>query len=111
PVQKDSARYKTSAKIVSCLTSDTNLLATDTTLSYVAPTLTAQHQQLAGAPELDPWVDAVGDARGRTSGGLGTRYPVISEQLWTAVQGALSGGKSPQSALQDAQKAVDNHQG
>jgi multiple sugar transport system substrate-binding protein len=110
PVQKDGARYAVSAKIVACLTSDANLMATDTTLSYIAPTATVQAQQVAKAPELKPWVDAVAAARGRTSDGLGTKYPVISQQLWTAVQGALSGGKSPKSALEAAQKAVENHQ-
>jgi multiple sugar transport system substrate-binding protein len=109
PVQKDDARYPTTAKIVSCLTDDANLLATDTTLSYVAPTGTVQHQQVVKEPGLQPWVDAVAAARGRTSDGLGTRYPVISQQLWTAVQGALSGGKSPQSALDAAQKAAESH--
>ncbi|SHN10230.1 sugar ABC transporter substrate-binding protein [Actinacidiphila paucisporea] len=109
PVQKDTGRYKTTAAIVSCLTSDPNLLATDTTLSYVAPTTTVQSQQVSKDAELKPWVAAVAAARGRTSNGLGTNYPVISEQLWAAVQGALSGGKSPQSALETAQKAVENH--
>jgi multiple sugar transport system substrate-binding protein len=111
PVQKDGARYAVSAKIVACLTSDANLMATDTTLSYIAPTTAVQSRQTAKDPELAPWKAAVGAARGRTSGGLGTTYPVISEQLWGAVQSALSGGKSPQAALQDAQKAVENHQG
>ncbi len=110
PVQKDSARYTVSARIVACLTSDANLMATDTTLSYIAPTTTVQARQTAEDPELGPWKTAVGDARGRTSGGLGVKYPVISEQMWGAVQGALSGGKSPQAALQEAQKAVENHQ-
>jgi multiple sugar transport system substrate-binding protein len=109
PVQKDTARYKTSAKIVSCLTSDANLLTTDTTLSYVAPTAAVQNQQAAQAPEMKPWVAAVAAARGRTSNGLGTKYPVISQQMWTAFQAALSGGKSPKSALEAAQKAVENH--
>jgi multiple sugar transport system substrate-binding protein len=109
PVQKDTARYKTSAKIVSCLTSDANLLTTDTTLSYVAPTAAVQNQQAARAPEMKPWVAAVAAARGRTSNGLGTKYPVISQQMWTAFQAALSGGKSPKSALEAAQKAVENH--
>jgi multiple sugar transport system substrate-binding protein len=109
PVQKDSGRYKTTAQIVSCLTADTNLLASDTTLSYIAPTTTVQNEQVAKDPELKPWVDAVAAARGRTSDGLGTRYPVISQQMWTAVQSALSGSKSPQAALQAAQKAAENH--
>lgn len=60
-------------------------------------------------PELKPWRQAVAAARGRTSGGLGVRYPVISQQLWTAVQAALSGGKSPEAALKAAQSAADSH--
>ncbi|SEM52321.1 sugar ABC transporter substrate-binding protein [Streptacidiphilus jiangxiensis] len=111
PVQKDSSRYATDKKIVECLISARNLLATDTTLSYVAPTSAVQTQQVQANPALGPWVAAVAAARGRTSGGLGTKYPVISQQLWTAVQSALSGGQSPQAALGAAQQAVANHQG
>ena len=40
-------------------------------------------------------MDAVKAAKGRTSDDLGTKYPKISEPLWTAVQAALSGSKSP----------------
>jgi multiple sugar transport system substrate-binding protein len=106
PVQKDTGRYDVSKKIVNCLISSTNLLATDTTLSYIAPTSAVQTQQVQQNPKLKPWVDAVAAARGRTSNGLGTKYPVISQQLWTAVQAALSGGKSPQAALDAAQQAA-----
>ncbi|MFE1834522.1 sugar ABC transporter substrate-binding protein [Streptomyces sviceus] len=107
PVQKDSGRYDVTKKIVTCLTSSANLLATDTTLAYVAPTAAVQTQQVKANPELKPWVDAVAAARGRTSGGLGTKYPTISQPMWTAVQSALSGGQSPQAALGAAQKAAD----
>jgi multiple sugar transport system substrate-binding protein len=106
PVQKDTGRYDVSKKIVTCLTSSTSSLATDTTLMYVAPTAAVQAQQVAKNPELKPWVAAVAAARGRTSGGLGTKYPTISQPLWTAVQAALSGGKSPQAALDTAQSAA-----
>ncbi|WP_329171512.1 sugar ABC transporter substrate-binding protein [Streptomyces sp. NBC_01477] len=109
PVQKDTARYKVSAKIVACLTDSPNLLATDTTLSYIAPTGVVQSRQTTADPELKPWTEAVAAARGRTSDGLGVRYPVISQQLWTAVQSALSGSKSPQAALKAAQSAADSH--
>ncbi|MEU0073000.1 extracellular solute-binding protein [Streptomyces sp. NPDC006332] len=106
PVQKDTARYDVSKKIVTCLTNSANLLSTDTTLAYVAPTAEVQAQQVKANPKLKPWVDAVASARGRTSGGLGTKYPTISQPMWTAVQGALSGGKSPQDALDSAQTAA-----
>jgi multiple sugar transport system substrate-binding protein len=106
PVQKDTGRYKATKKIVDCLTSSANLLSTDTTLTYVAPTAAVQTEQVKSNPALKPWVDAVAAARGRTSGGLGTKYPTISEPMWTAVQSALSGGKSPQAALEAAQTAA-----
>ncbi|MFE9426436.1 extracellular solute-binding protein [Kitasatospora sp. NPDC006697] len=106
PVQKDTARYATSKKIVDCLISEQNLQATDTTLSYVAPVQSVQQQQVAQNPALQPWVTAVAAAKGRTSGGLNTDYPVVSEQLWTAVQSALSGAQSPKDALSAAQKAA-----
>jgi multiple sugar transport system substrate-binding protein len=106
PVQKDTSRYDVSKKIVTCLTNSTNLLSTDTALTYVAPTAQVQAQQVKQNPELKPWISAVAAARGRTSGGLGTKYPTISQPMWTAVQSALSGGKSPQAALDTAQTAA-----
>lgn len=106
PVQGKTDRYTTSQKIVTCLTSTDNLLNTDTTLSYVAPTTEVQDKQVAANAELKPWVDAVKAAKGRTSDDLGTKYPKISEQLWKAVQSALSGSQSPKDALAAAQSAV-----
>ncbi|NEM92038.1 sugar ABC transporter substrate-binding protein [Galbitalea soli] len=106
PVQKDAARYATTKKIVNCLTSTANFVTTDNTLSYIAPTADAQAAQVAGNAALKPWVDAVKAAKGRTSDNLGTKYPKISEQLWTAVQTALSGSQTPEAALKAAQTAA-----
>ncbi|MFI1753380.1 extracellular solute-binding protein [Streptomyces sp. NPDC020571] len=106
PAQGDTGRYTTSRKLVSCLTSSENLNTTDATLSYVAPTGEVQDKQVAANAGLKPWVDAVKAAKGRTSDDLGTKYPRISEQLWKAVQSALSGAQSPKDALAKAQSAV-----
>lgn len=106
PVQGDTGRYTTTQKLVTCLTSTENLYDTDTTLSYVAPTTEVQDKQVAANPALKPWVDAVKAAKGRTSDDLGTKYPKISEQIWKAVQPALSGSRSPKDALAAAQSAV-----
>jgi multiple sugar transport system substrate-binding protein len=106
PVQKDTGRYATSQKLATCLTSTANLYDTDTTLSYVAPTSEVQDKQVAANADLKPWVDAVKAAKGRTSDDLGTKYPRISEQMWKAVQSALSGSRSPKDALTAAQAAV-----
>ena len=106
PVQKDTKRYATSEKVISCLTSADNAYTTDTTLSYIAATDAVQAKQVAAAPDLKVWVDAVHAAKGRTSDNLGTKYPKISEPLWTAFQAALSGGKAPQAALSAAQSTA-----
>ncbi|MGC4767376.1 sugar ABC transporter substrate-binding protein [Micromonospora sp. DT44] len=103
PVQSKTGRYATSQKLVTCLTSADNLLTTDTTLSYVAPVAAVQDRQATENPKLKVWVEAVRAAKGRTGDNLGTKYPKISEPLWSAVQAALSGGKSPQEALTAAQ--------
>lgn len=105
PVRSDTSRYGTSAKIVACLTSADNAFTTDTTLSYIGATAAVQRKQAADS-DLTSWVAAVRSAKGRTSDNLGTKYPKISQQLWTAVQAALSGSASPQSALQSAQNAA-----
>jgi multiple sugar transport system substrate-binding protein len=106
PVQKDTATYKTSAKIVSCLSSTSNIVTTDNTLNYVAPTQAGQQAQVATDASLQSWVSAVGVAKARTGDNLGTNYPIISQQLWTAVQKAESGAATPASALQSAQAAA-----
>jgi multiple sugar transport system substrate-binding protein len=108
PVQSKTARYATTEKLVSCLTNTDNSLKTDTTLSYIAPTTAVQQQQVADNPDLKVWVDAVAVAKGRTSDNLGTKYPKISQPMWTAVQAALSGSKAPQAAMSAAQSAAAN---
>lgn len=105
PVQGDTARYKVSEKLVACLTSAGHAAATDATLSYIGASGAVQARQAAD-PQLAAWVTAVRAAKGRTSDDLGSRYPRISQQLWTAVQAALSGSASPQAALQSAQAAA-----
>jgi multiple sugar transport system substrate-binding protein len=105
PVQSRTGRYPTSEKLISCLTSADNAYTTDTTLSYVGATQALQAKQ-AATPALAPWVTAVQAAKGRTSDDLGTKYPKISQQMWTAVQASLSGSAGPQSALTSAQKAA-----
>ncbi|MEU8194981.1 extracellular solute-binding protein [Microbispora amethystogenes] len=106
PVQQDTARYATTQKLVTCLASTDNSLATDTTLSYIAPTEEVQTKQVEQNPDLKVWVEAVKAAKGRTSDNLGTKYPKISEPLWKATQAALSGSQPPQEALAAAQSAA-----
>jgi len=106
PVQKDTKRYTTTQKLIACLSSTDNALATDTTLSYIAATDAVQTKQVAANAELKVWVEAVKAAKGRTSDNLGTKYPKISEPMWKGFQAALSGGKSAQDAFTAAQTSA-----
>ena len=106
PVQSDTSRYATSEKIVDCLTSAGNAYTTDNTLSYIAASTAVQTKQVAANPALAVWVTAVQSGKARTGDDLGTNYPKISQELWTAIQSALSGSSSPQSALATAQSAA-----
>jgi multiple sugar transport system substrate-binding protein len=103
PVQTETGRYTVTEKLIGCLSSADNALTTDTTLSYIAATEAVQQKQVAANPELTVWVEAVKAAKGRTSDDLGTKYPKISQPLWTAFQAALSGSATPADALKTAQ--------
>jgi multiple sugar transport system substrate-binding protein len=104
PVQSDTDRYDVTRQIVECMTTPEGFVETATTFAYyIPPTPDGQAALLEAQPELQPWVDAVRGAKGRTSDNLGTDYPKISEALWTAVQNALSGSATPADALAQAQ--------
>ncbi|WP_030158775.1 extracellular solute-binding protein [Glycomyces sp. NRRL B-16210] len=104
PAQADTDRYDVTRQIVECMTTPEGFVETATTFAYyVPPTAEGQDALLAAEPDLEPWVAAVREAKGRTSDNLGTDYPKISEALWTAVQNALSGSASPADALAQAQ--------
>jgi multiple sugar transport system substrate-binding protein len=60
--------------------------------------------QQAG-PEWSVYINQTIYARPRTLG-YGTEYPKISEAVWTAIQAALSGSASVQSALSTAQSQI-----
>ncbi len=108
PVQDDDGRYNITTQIVECMTTPEGLVETATTFAYyIPPTLEGQDALLEENAELEPWVDAVRSAKGRTSDDLGTDYPLISEALWTAVQNALSGSMSADEALGTAQTEAE----
>jgi multiple sugar transport system substrate-binding protein len=108
PVQDDDARYEVTTQIVECMTTPEGLVETAETFAYyIPPTTAGQEALLAANPDLEPWVEAVRTAKGRTSDDLGTDYPLISEAMWTAVQNALSGGMSVEEALSTAQSDAE----
>lgn len=108
PVQDDDARYDVTSQIVECMTDTDGAVETATTFAYYVPPTEDGQEALLGEDEsLEPWVEAVRSAKGRTSDNLGTDYPLISEQLWTAVQLSLSGSATPEEALAQAQEDAE----
>lgn len=105
PVQEDTSRYDVTSQIAECMTDTEGAVETATTFAYyIPPTEDGQEALLAEDESLQTWVEAVRSAKGRTSDNLGTDYPLISEQLWTAVQLSLSGSATPEEALTQAQE-------
>jgi multiple sugar transport system substrate-binding protein len=108
PATQDTSRYDVSKQIVECMSTTEGQVETAVTFSYYIPaTHEAQEALLVEHPELEVWVEAVRSARGRTSE-LGQDYPKVSEQVWTAVQNALSGTMTPEEALREAQSAAES---
>lgn len=108
PIQEDVERYDVTRQIVECMTTPEGFVETANTFAYyIPPTAEGQDALLEENEDLETWVSAVQEAKGRTSDNLGTDYPVISEELWTAVQNALSGAATPQEALEEAQANVE----
>lgn len=107
PIQLDTSRYETSSKLVRCLTEADNSLVSNEALQYVAPSTEAQEKQIAANPEFEVWVDTINAGKMRTGDGLGTKFPIIDQQLWTALQNSLSGSMTPTDALKNAQDLAE----
>ncbi|MBF4636107.1 sugar ABC transporter substrate-binding protein [Agreia pratensis] len=100
-VVSDPAKQKLSAEFAQCMIEPDNLKPWATGQSYIMPYADAAAAQATENPALVPWVEAISVAQGRTSD-LGVAYPDTSKALYTAIQEALTGSKSPKAALDDA---------
>lgn len=73
---------------------------------YYLPTKPAViRQYLAGGPEFTEFAREIETARPRTTE-YGSNYPKVSEAIWTAIQAAITGTASVNSALQTAQGTI-----
>ncbi len=81
-----------------------------TGLMYYLPTkpaVTAQY--LKGGPEYTVFAHETATSRSRTTQ-YGANYPKVSQAIWTAIQSAITGTASAQSALTTAQGTVSGVQ-
>jgi len=66
-------------------------------------------QFLKGGPEYTVFAQETQTARSRTTE-YGANYPKVSQAIWTAIQAAITGTSSVNSALQTAQGAISGVQ-
>ncbi|HEX3781987.1 MAG TPA: extracellular solute-binding protein [Pseudonocardiaceae bacterium] len=99
----NGAKTGKAAAVIKCLTSATNSLSWSKLVDYVPADQAAARQLAISDPQLTPFVDEIGGAKGRTAE-LGANYPKYSQALWTAVQSAIAGQSTPQAALDEAQQ-------
>jgi multiple sugar transport system substrate-binding protein len=73
---------------------------------YYVPTKPVVTKEfLKGGEEYEVFAEQSLTARPRTTE-YGANYPKVSQAVWTAIQAALTGTKTPEQALTDAQQAV-----
>jgi len=98
----DTTTERNAAAVLKCMLTGANVLKITGASAYVPsqPALTAV--AVRHNPALAPFAAEIATARSRTAV-LGPRYPVVSQALWTAIQEALVGSKTPSAALQQAQ--------
>ncbi|MFD3683505.1 extracellular solute-binding protein [Nocardiopsis sp. NPDC058631] len=106
----DPGREQVAAELVACMTTPEAQLDWSTKGSNVPLDPGAAEQYREEVPELAPFVDQVRTARSRT-GHVGTEWNTYSQAIGTALQSALTGGASPQEAMERAQEQVESQLG
>ena len=110
PNTGDTARMQAAGKIANCLLSDKMMLEWATYAAFVPARESVAAQAVANDPNMKSFVDAAAAELTRTGppANLGPNYPKVSQPLWTAIQAALTGAKSPQDALTAAQQEAES---
>ena len=105
-VPKTNQKMEANANaVLKCLFKTKNVVKVTAAGSYVPSQPAVAAVAVKQKPALKAFADEVATARSRTAV-LGSRYPTVSQALWTAIQAALVGTKSPQDALDAAQKTA-----
>jgi multiple sugar transport system substrate-binding protein len=109
PVGDDPAAMQAAGQVVNCLLSDKEMLEWATLQAYIPSRETLAQQAAKDDPAMQSFVDAAGAERSRTGppANLGPNYSKVSQPLWNAIQAALTGAKSPEEALKEAQQQAE----
>jgi multiple sugar transport system substrate-binding protein len=110
PNSGDTARMQAAGKVVNCLLSDKMMLEWATDAAFIPARESVAAQAVANDPNMKSFVDAAAAELTRTGppANLGPNYPKVSQPLWVAIGAALTGAKSPQDALNQAQQEAES---
>lgn len=97
------ARQAKAIQVLKCMLSDKNTLSWSKLNAYVPSKQSAAAKLAKQKPLMSTFVTETATAKARTQV-LGTKYPDVSTALADAIQSAITGSKSPQQALQQAQQ-------
>jgi multiple sugar transport system substrate-binding protein len=110
PLTDSAEKMAAAGKLVNCLLSDKNMLAWANQNAYIPGRESVAQQVAKDRPNMAPFVEAAAAERSRPGppANLGPNYSKVSQPLWNAIQAALSGAKTPEQALQDAQQQAES---
>jgi multiple sugar transport system substrate-binding protein len=104
----DDATQTAAGQLVNCLLGDDSMRRWAELQGYIPARESLAQAIATERPNMAAFVEAAAAERSRPGppANLGPRYGQVSQALWTAVQEALSGAKTPQQALTDAQASA-----
>lgn len=105
PANSDKAVVQATWDLVNWLEQPTQLSQLDKGFGYIPAIKTTAQDLLKTETNLQVFADELNTARARTAV-LGEKYPKVSQIIWTAEQEALTGSKTPQDALTQAQQQI-----
>ncbi len=110
PLSSNQSNMQAAGKLVNCLLSDKAMIAWAQQNAYIPARQSVADQIAKDKPAMKPVVDAAAAERSRPGppANLGPNYSKVSQPLWEAIQAALTGAKTPQQALTDAQKQAES---
>ncbi|MFI9244783.1 ABC transporter substrate-binding protein [Streptomyces sp. NPDC053086] len=105
PRTSSEDRQAKAARVLACL-NDSSTMLTTARQYFTVPSRSAVASRYARqVPSMAAFVRSVGRSRPRT-GRLGARWPQAATGIYTAVQAALTGERTPEEALRDAQRTA-----
>lgn len=105
PANSNAAVVQATWDLVNWLEQPAQLTRLDQGFGYIPAIKSTAQELLKTETNLQVFADELNTARARTAE-LGEKYPKVSQLIWTAEQEALTGSKSPQDALTQAQQQI-----